>query len=137
MISLTNVSTHSAHISLTGVINTLSSSKKYAKYALLHTATLSKHRQGRKLSDRVPFVVTFNPVLPNISHIISGNLNILHSLQRCKEALPSPPLISYRRYNNLRDMLVRAKHCRPSHKTPGAFRCNRSRCKTCPFNLLQ
>ena len=48
------------------------------------------------------------PALPNINHIISGNLNILNSSQRCKEALPSPPLISYRSCNNL----VRAKHRR-------------------------
>ena len=33
--------------------------------------------------------------------------------QRCKEALPSPPLISCRSCNNLRDILVRAKHRRP------------------------
>ena len=36
-------------------------------------------------------------------------------------------------YHNLRDILVRATHRRPTPKTPGAFRCNRSRCKTCPF----
>ena len=41
----------------------------------------------------------------------------------------------YIRCNNLRDILVRAKHRRPPPKTctPGAFRCNRSRGKTCPF----
>ena len=87
----------------------------------------------RQESDRVRFVVTSNPALPNINDIISGNLNILHSSQRCKEELPSHPLISYRRCNNLRENLVRAKHRRPPPKTPGAFRCNRSKCKTCSF----
>ena len=67
----------------------------------------------RQESDRVPFLVTFNPALPNINHIICGNLNILHSSQRCKEELPSPPLISYRRCNNLHENLVWAKHRRP------------------------
>ena len=38
--------------------------------------------------------------------------------QRCKEALPSPPLISYRSCNNLRDILVRAKHRRPPPPPP-------------------
>ena len=70
----------------------------------------------RRESDRVAFVVTFSPALPNINHIISGILNILHSSQRCKEALPSAPLISYRRCNNLRENLVRAKHRRPPPK---------------------
>ena len=84
-------------------------------------------------NNRIPFVVTFNPALPNIRQIIFNNVNILRSSQRCKAAFPSPPLISYRRCNNLRDILVRATHRRPPPKTPGAFRCNRSRCKTCPF----
>ena len=84
-------------------------------------------------SNRIPFVVTFNPALPSIRRIIFYNLNILRPPQRCKAAFPSPPLISFRRCNNLRDILVKAKHRRPPPKTPGAFRCNRNRCKTCPF----
>ena len=38
-------------------------------------------------SYRIPFVVTFNPALPNIRRIIFNNLNILRSSQRCKAAL--------------------------------------------------
>ena len=67
----------------------------------------------KKESNRIPFVVTFNPALPNIPQVISSNLNILRSSQCFQAAFPSPPLISYRRCNNLRDILVRAKHCRP------------------------
>ena len=62
-------------------------------------------------SNRIPFVVTFNPALPNIRPIIfNNNLNILRSSQRCKAAFPSPPLLSYRRCSNLRDKLVRSTH---------------------------
>ena len=67
----------------------------------------------KKESNRIPFVVTFNPALPNIPQVISSNLNILRSSQCCQAAFPFPPLISYRRCNNLRDILVRANHCRP------------------------
>ena len=88
---------------------------------------------SKKESNRIPFVVTFNPALPNIRQGISSNLNILRSSQRCQAAFPSPPLISYRRCNNLRDILVRAKHRRPPPLAPGSFRCNRRRCKTCRF----
>ena len=66
-------------------------------------------------SNRIPFVVTFNPALPNIRRIIFNNLNIFRSSERCKAAFPSPPLISYRRCSNLRDILVRATHHRPVH----------------------
>ena len=67
----------------------------------------------KKEPNRIPFVVTFNPALPNIRKVISSNLNILRSSQRCQAAFPSPPLISYHRCDNLRDILVRAKHRRP------------------------
>ena len=70
----------------------------------------------KQVNNRIPFVVTFNPALPNIRQIIFNNLNILRSSQRCKAAFPSPPLVSYRRCNNLRDILVRATHRRPPPK---------------------
>ena len=87
----------------------------------------------KKESHRIPFVITFNPALPNISQVISSNLNILCSSLRCLEAFPSPPRISYRRCENLRDILVRAKHRRQAPLASVAFRCHRKRCKTCPF----
>ena len=66
-------------------------------------------------SSRIPFVVTFNPALPNIRRIIFNNLNILRSSQRCKAAFPSPPLISYRRCSNLRDILDVSFHYGGNH----------------------
>ncbi|KAL9986541.1 hypothetical protein ACROYT_G000708, partial [Oculina patagonica] len=93
----------------------------------LETSTKSREE------NRIPFVVTFNPILPNISKVIRNNISILHSSQKCREAFPSLPLISYRRSKNLRDILVRAQHRKQPPKPPGVFRCNRRRCKTCPF----
>ena len=45
----------------------------------------------------------------------------------------SESILSFRRCNSLHDILVRAKHRRRAPKTTGAFRCNKSRWKTCPF----
>ena len=87
----------------------------------------------KKESHRIPFVITFNPTLPNIPQVISSNLNILRSSQRCLEAFSPPPRISYRRCKNLRDILVRAKHRRQAPLASGAFRCHSNGCKTCPF----
>ena len=80
---------------------------------------------------RIPFVTTFNTALPNITQVISSNLNILRSSQRRVEAFSSPPRILYRCCENLRDILVRAKHRRQASKLQ--FRCHRNRCKTCPL----
>ena len=53
-----------------------------------------------------------------------------HNSAKRSDPIPwrSETILSFRRCNSLRDILVRTKHRRP-----GAFRCNRSRCKMCPF----
>ena len=53
-------------------------------YRALKTST-------KKESNRIPFVVTFNPALPNIRQVISSNLNILRSSQRCPSSIPFSP----------------------------------------------
>jgi len=72
----------------------------------------------KKESHRIPFVVTFNPALSKIRQVISSNLNILSSSQRCLATFSSPPHISYRRCKTLRDIMVRAKHCRQPPPRP-------------------
>lgn len=72
----------------------------------------AERKSVSKESHRIPFVITFNPAWRNIPQVISSNLNIFRSSQRCLEAFSSLPRISYRRCNNLRDILVRAKHRR-------------------------
>ena len=92
----------------------------------------------KKESNRIPFVVTFNPALPNIRQVISSNLNILPSSQRCQAVSHSPPLISYRRCNNLSTRHTSQGQTPqtpppPLLLAPGSFRCNRGGCKTCRF----
>lgn len=48
-----------------------------------------------------PFVVTFNPALPNASSIVPKDLNILRSSARCKQTFPSPPVVAYKRRPSL------------------------------------
>ena len=43
-----------------------------------------------KESHRIPFVVTFNPLLLNIGQVISSNLKIIRSSQRCLAAFSLP-----------------------------------------------
>ena len=88
-------------------------------------------------SARTPFVITFNPALPNASATVRKNLNILHSSARCKQTFSPPPVVAYKRTPNLRDLLVRTQlrdNTNPQHKAPpGIYKCNHPRCLTCPF----
>ena len=56
--------------------------------------------------DRLPFVVTYNPLLPPISNILREHFQILLSSKRCKEVFKHPLIVAYRRTSNLRDILV-------------------------------
>ena len=52
------------------------------------------------------------------------------------ETFPQPPMVAYRRPENLRDKLIRSKvpppqPSRPKRKLPGMTKCNR--CPICPF----
>ena len=50
-----------------------------------------------------------------------------------KAASPSPPLRSYRRPKNLKDLLVHAEVSTRPRETPGNSPCGRLRCNTCPI----
>ena len=98
---------------------------------------LKPRPQTDNQSARTPFVITFNPALPNASATVCKNLNILHSSARCKQTFSPPPVVAYKRTPNLRDLLVRTQlrdNSNPQHKAPpGIYKCNHPRCLTCPF----
>ena len=78
---------------------------------------------------RTPFITTFNPSLPHISHIIKKYFNLLLSSNRCKSVFQHPPVVAFRRSPNLRDLLVTAKL--PSNSANpqlpcGSFRCGKT-----------
>ena len=62
-----------------------------------------------KKTNRVPFIITHNPALPNIHKILHRKQPILHSSERLSEIFKETPVVAYRRSPNLRDLLVRAK----------------------------
>ena len=84
----------------------------------------------------IPFVITYNPALPNISRIIHKHSNVLYSSGRCKNVFTNLPLVAYRRCHSISDILVRAKLPEPtdqSRSPSGSFRCNKTSCTVCPF----
>lgn len=89
--------------------------------------------------DRVPFITTYNPTLPNIHKVLRQKQPILQSTERLHEIFKETPVVAYGRSPNLRDVLLRAKlnnranTAQPNH-SPDTFRCNsKHRCLTCPL----
>lgn len=59
---------------------------------------------------------------------------ILHADSTLKEIFPLPPVVSFRRPRNIRDLLVNAKLREiPSETQTGSTKCNAKRCSVCPF----
>ena len=78
----------------------------------LGTTLLNPNLNNRQT---VPFVITYNPALPNISRIIHKHSNVLYSSFRCKNVFTNLPLVAYRRCKNISDILVRAKLPEPTN----------------------
>ena len=55
--------------------------------------------------DRVPFVITYKPLLPNIPKLLQESQTILNASEKCSEVFKNTPLVNYRRGRNLNDML--------------------------------
>ena len=58
---------------------------------------------------RIPFITTFNPSLSHISHIIKKHFNLLLSSNRYKNVFQHLLVVAFRRFPNLRDLLVTTK----------------------------
>ena len=59
--------------------------------------------------DRVNFVLTYHPGLPDINKILRENHHILHLNKDLKAVVPAPPRLAFRKPQNLRDQLCRAR----------------------------
>ena len=62
----------------------------------------------RKENTRIPFTVTYHPGLPNIGGMLRNLHPVLHSSQRCRDAIKEVPMVAFRRPKCLSDFLVRA-----------------------------
>ena len=86
------------------------------------------NKQQRKKG--ITFVVTYYPILKNISNIIRKNLYLLYMNKETKKVFTPGPMVSFRSARKLRSYLVRAK-LYSIERTVGSFKCNRKRRQTC------
>ena len=68
-----------------------------------------KEKIKQQKLQRVPFVITYNPILPSIPKLLKKSHTILEASEKCTEVFMNVPLVSYRRERNLSDMLSRKK----------------------------
>ena len=98
-----------------------------------------RYKNKDKSNTRTPLVVTYHPDLPPLAQIVNKHFSILQTNDKLKQVFPEPPLISYRRPKNLRDLIVRAKlpsDAPEETNVIGSHPCQSSRCKNCK-NMTQ
>jgi hypothetical protein len=64
----------------------------------------------RKQNNRIPLVITYSKALPNIHDILRKNMKILNQSDKMKKVFNQPPIVSFRRDKNIKDILVHRKH---------------------------
>ena len=113
----------------------------FLKTQIRRTSDISRNAalkpKPKQQTDTVPFVITYNPALPNISRIIHKHSNVLYSSGCCKNVFTDLSLVAYRHCKNISDILVRAKLPEPtntnqSRSSSGSFRRNKTSCTVCP-----
>ena len=72
-------------------------------------------------TETTPFVITYNPALPNLAHIIHKHSNVLYSSDRCRNVFKNLPLVAYRRCKNISDILVRTQLTNSTDPPPVPF----------------
>ena len=101
---------------------------RYRKPRLFPETKLSK-----KKNNRVPFVTSYNPALPDLSNIIHKHFHIFQGSERLKE----PPIVAFRKPKSIRQFLVRAKvnndadFNEMNSENSGCFKLHSKNCKLC------
>ena len=68
--------------------------------------------KAKKQSNRIPLVLTYNRILPNVKRAISNNWNLLHINQEFKDVFQEPRILAFRMNRNLYDLTRMQEYCR-------------------------
>ena len=93
-----------------------------------------------KSNDRPVFVVMFDRRLPSIPNIVKKHWRAMTTNPHMLSIFPKPPLVAFKRPQNLRDKLIRARvpppSTRPKRVQNGMSKCNKP-CSICPYVKVQ
>ena len=95
---------------------------------------------GNQPSKRPVFAITYDPRLPSIPSInVKHWRSMIHQDPYLAEVFPQPPLTAFKRQNNIKDYIIRAKVPKPlknrsERNIKGMFRCGKD-CPACPYIL--
>ena len=92
---------------------------------------LLMRKEGVKNSNRNCFVIDYHPALRVLYNIFRELQVIVSWSERFLSIMPEPPMVCFRRSENLKDHLVRSKLRREEKSVVGMFKCGKKKCKIC------
>ena len=109
----------------------ISRAKEIPRKKALKRVKIDKNEKRRPV-----FAVMYDPRLPALPTIVKKHWRtMVENDPHLKEVFPLPPLVAYRRPQNIRDKIVRSKipsiSTRNKRTVPGMRKCNK--CAICPF----
>jgi hypothetical protein len=93
-------------------------------------------RTSKDKEERTVAVLPYHPHNLAVRNILLRNFSLLQQDPTLKAVFRQPPLIAFKRDQNLRDLLVRSAHrttSSSSASTPGCKPCGSNKCKTCLY----
>lgn len=82
----------------------------------------------------IPLVIDFSHSLPNIQKILKSNEVILDHSPDIKKEIINKTYVSFRRQENLKDILVHKKHNKLFYRQKhGTDICHKKKCALCPY----
>ena len=82
------------------------------------------------VNKRIPLVLTYHPTNIQVKNVIFENYPIISTNHETRDIFDQPPLLSWKKDNNLQHLLVSSATSHPSGSNKP---CNRPRCKTCKY----
>ena len=70
---------------------------------------LALKQEKKTQKDILPFVIKYEPSVPNIKQVLTEKWHIKQNQQLLKNIFKDAPIISIKKGNSLKDILVRAK----------------------------
>ena len=95
-----------------------------------------KKKESESRNKRPVFVITYDPRLPSITHIVQKHWRSMVKDPYLRQVFKEPPLIAYKRPKNIKEHIIRAKvpallPPRPKRIIPGMSKCKG--CPICPY----
>jgi hypothetical protein len=85
----------------------------FSKASEINRNNLLEYKE-KKISKRVPLVLTYHPSLEKISDIVRHYWKEIEKSETLAKLFPEPPVVAFRRPKSIKDTLVRAVVSRPS-----------------------